>query len=164
MPGPRAPTIELNDLERNELEQLVRRHSTEQQLALRARIVLSSAAGKSNLQIVREEGVHVETVRLWRGRWLGLQPIPLAELSVQERLEDVPRPGAPPKITAEQVSKIVALACETPEQSTRPISQWTGREVADEIKKRGIVEQISARHARRLLKRGTCNLTASAIG
>ena len=164
MPGPKAPLIELSALEGTELEQLVRRHSTAQQISLRAQLVLAAAAGKSNGQIAREAGVHVDTVRLWRGRWLALQPIALAELSVQERLEDVPRPGAPPTIAAAQVSKIVALACETPEGSTRPISQWTGRELADEIKNRGIVEQISARHARRLLKRGICNPIASVTG
>lgn len=164
MPGPQAPRIELSEPERKELEQLVRRHSTEQQIALRARIVLAGAAGEPNRHIARAEGVHTDTVRLWRGRWLALQAVPLEELSAQERLEDMPRPGAPPTITAEQVSKIVALACETPEGSTRPISQWTGRELADEIKRRGIVEQISARHARRVLKRGTCNPTEFATG
>ncbi len=164
MPGPKALQIELSGQERTELEQLVRRHCTKQQIALRARIVLASAAGKSNRQIEREEDVHIETVRMWRGRWLGLQPIPLEELSAEERLEDLPRPGAPPTLTAEQVSKIIALACEAPVKSGRPISQWTGREVADEIMKRGIIEQISPRHARRLLKRGTCNRTVSATG
>jgi len=39
------------------------------------------------------------------------------------------------------------------------MSQWTGREVADEIKQRGIVGQISPRHAARLLKRGISNRT-----
>lgn len=164
MPGPKAPQIELSAEARTELEQLIRRHSTKQQIALRARIVLGSGAGKSNRQIAQEEKVHIETVRLWRGRWLGLLPIPLEELSVEERLEDVPRPGAPATLTAEQISKIIALACEAPTKSGRPISQWTGREVADEIMNRGIVEQISPRHARRLLKRGTCNRTVSATG
>jgi putative transposase len=46
------------------------------------------------------------------------------------------------------------MACEHPEESGRPISHWTGREIADEIKKRGIVDEISPRHAARLLKRG----------
>jgi hypothetical protein len=59
---------------------------------------------------------------------------------------------------------MVALACEAPEQSGRPISQWTGREIAEEIKRRGIVAEISGRHAARLLKRGACNRTAGAIG
>jgi hypothetical protein len=39
-----------------------------------------------------------------------------------------------------------------PENSERPISQWTGREIADEVMKRKIVENISGRHAARLLK------------
>ncbi|MFQ6102108.1 MAG: helix-turn-helix domain-containing protein [Anaerolineae bacterium] len=82
-----------------------------------------------------------------------MQPIPLADLSVEERLEDLPRPGAPARITADQVCQITAMACEHPEDSGRPISHWTNREIADEIMKRGIVDQISPRHAARLLKR-----------
>jgi len=46
----------------------------------------------------------------------------------------------------------------------RPISQWTGREIADELKKQGIVEQISPRHASYLLKKGDSNRTASGSG
>ena len=88
----------------------------------------------------------------WRRRWLGLQVIPLVDLSAEERLADAPRSGAPARITADQVCRIVALACETPAESERPISQWTGREVAAEVMKRGIVEQISPRHAARILK------------
>jgi putative transposase len=49
-------------------------------------------------------------------------------------------------------------------KSGRPISQWTGQEIADELKARGIVEQLSARHASYLLKKGGCNHTASATG
>jgi hypothetical protein len=68
------------------------------------------------------------------------------------------------RLTAEQICQITALACEKPEKSGRPISQWTGREIADELMARNIVETISPRHAQRLLKRGICNPTASAIG
>jgi putative transposase len=50
---------------------------------------------------------------------------------------------------------MAAFACEAPVKAGRPISQWTGREIADELKKRGIVEQISSRHASHLLKKGT---------
>ena len=49
----------------------------------------------------------------------------------------------------------LSLACEAPSQSGRPISQWTSRELADEIIQQGIVERISPRHAARLLERGT---------
>jgi len=71
----------------------------------------------------------------------------------------LPRAGKPSALTADQLCQIAALACEKPEQSERPISQWTGREIADEIMKRGIVTQISPRHAARLLKRGTLSHT-----
>jgi hypothetical protein len=58
----------------------------------------------------------------------------------------------------------MALACEAPKDSERPISQWTGREVADEIVKRGILTRISSRHASRLLKRGISSRSRSATG
>ena len=164
MRGPKPPAIELTDEERRDLEALVRRHTTPQQVALRARLVLAAAAGLNNAQVARQEGVDVETARHWRGHWLGLRPVALADLSVAERLEDAPRSGAPVRITAEQVCRIVALACEAPGAAGRPISQWTGREVADEASKRGIVPAISPRHAGRLLKRGTSSRTASATG
>lgn len=154
MPIPKPVSLTLTEAERAELEKLVKRRLVGQQIALRARIILAAAEGKSNCQIVRELQVSRQMARLWRERWLQLQPLPLTELSVEERLEDLPRPGAPARITAEQRCQIEALACEKPEDSDRPISQWTGREIADEIINRGIVTQISARHAGRLLKRG----------
>ncbi len=53
----------------------------------------------------------------------------------------------------------MALACEAPGESGRPISQWSTTELAEEITRRGIVERISPRHAARLLKRGTSGRT-----
>lgn len=153
MPNPKPPAVNLTEAERAELEKLVKRHNVAQQIALRGRIVLAAGAGKNNSQIVRDLQVSLDMVRLWRRRWLDLQPIALADLSVEERLEDLPRPGAPLQITAEQRCQIEALACEKPEGSDRPISHWTGREIADELIKREIVERISPRHAGRLLKR-----------
>ena len=163
MPGPKPPTIDLNDTERQALEKLVRRHNTAQQIALRGRIVLAAADGKNNSQIAREFAVTVHTARLWRNRWLLLQPIALQDLSIEERLEDLPRPGAPARITADQRCQIEALACEEPEDWERPISHWTGRELADEIMKRNIVDQISPRHAARLLKRGRSQTPSGAL-
>jgi len=153
MPGPKAIEVKLSNAEQESLKKLVRGHKTDQQIAQRARIVLAAAGGKSNSQIVRELKVSMNTVRLWRDRWVALQPIPLSDLTAQERLEDLPRPGAPLQITADQRCQIEKLACELPEQSGRPISQWTNREIADEIIKRGLVDTISPRHAGRLLKR-----------
>lgn len=164
MRGPKPPEVVLREQERRELEGLVRAHRTPQQVALRARIVLAAAEGHNNTQIARQLGVDADTVRLWRMRWLGLQAANSEELSIGERLTDAPKPGAPARITAEQVCQVVALACEAPETAGRPISQWSSREIADEIMTRGIIDQISPRHAARLLKRGISTLTASVTG
>jgi putative transposase len=164
MPGPQAAGIELDHESRQALDALVRRHLAPQQLVLRARIILLAADGKNNTQIAGELAINREMVILWRNRWVSLAAIPLTELSVSERLEDSPRPGRPMTLTPEQVCQIIALACAKPEQAGRPISQWTGREIADEIMRRGIVETISPRHAQRLLKRGIYTPTASATG
>lgn len=164
MSGPQPTAVALTAEEREELERLVRAHTSPQQVVLRGRIILVAAEGLTNRQVGQQVGVSREAVRLWRDRWVGLQAVPLDELSVADRLADAPRPGAPVRIGAEQVCAIIALACEAPSLSDRPISQWTGREIADEITRRGIVDTISPRHAARLLKRGICNPIWSAIG
>jgi len=164
MRGPQPPTVTLSEAERQALEALVRQRRAPQQRAIRARIILAAAAGQNNSQIARQVGVNVATVRLWRTRWLGLAAVPAADLGVAERLEDAPRPGGPCRIGAAQVCRIIALACEAPATADRPISQWTGREIADEVVKRGIVPRLSPRHAARLLKKGTSSHIASAPG
>ena len=96
--------------------------------------------------------VSINTAQRWRNRFAKAQSISYTDLTLEDRLQDGPRPGAPSRITADQRCKIEALACEQPEDSERPISEWTAREIADEVMKRKIVESISARHAARLLK------------
>ena len=159
MAGPKPIHIDLSETERQELQKLVRRHNVGQQYALRGRIVLLAAAGQKNAEIAKELKVTLDTVRLWRGRWSDLQSIALKDLSIEERLQDLPRPGAPSRITADERCQIEALACEEPEEAGRPITNWTAREIADEIMQRRIVDHISPRHAARLLKR--CRNTTS---
>jgi putative transposase len=159
MPGPKLPPVEVTDEERAELERIVRRHTAGQQLVERARIVLLAAGGLNNCGVARATGAHLDTVRKWRRRWCDARGVALADLSVPARLDDAPRAGTPARITPEQVARIVALACEAPGESGRPISQWSTTDLAEEIKRRGIVERISPRHAARLLKRGTSGRT-----
>lgn len=165
----RATVLHLSEKEEEELTRLTKRHRSEQQVVLRARIILAAAQGSSNIQIARELGINVDTVRLWRDRWARWQEIDQEEsdqeaVYLAQRLQDAPRPGAIPKFTVEQRAQMAALACEAPAKTGRPISQWTGREIADELKQRGIVTKISPRHAARLLKKGASNHTGSAIG
>jgi len=148
MPRLTAAPITLTASEQAELEKLVRRLSTAQQVALRATIILRASRGESHGQISRELGISKDISRLWRHRWLEVSPLCIP---VPERLRDAPRPGTPATFSLEQITQLYALACAPPEQYERPISHWSPRELADEMVKQGIVEQISERHVGRLL-------------
>ena len=133
-------------------------------MALRARVVLAAADGLNNAQIARVIGCPVLFARRWRTRWLTFGAVALADLTVEARLTDLPRPGRPLQITAAQVCQIIRIGCEAPSDSHRPITEWSGREIADEAIRRQIVPQISPRHAARLLKRGISNHIVSDPG
>jgi transposase len=148
-----ATKVVLSDQSQEELRKISKRATAEQRIVLRAKIILAASLGHSNAKISRELKVNVDTVRLWRDRWVALSFLELKELSVEDRLTDAERPGKPSAITEEQRCQIAALACEPPNESGRPISHWTGREIADEMVKRGIVSQISPRYASLLLKK-----------
>ena len=149
MPGPTPPAVPLSEAERQELLRLIRAHTTPQHYSFRAHILLLLADGHTAPEVARSLGTSRRTVRLWRRHWLAR-----SERPVVERLQDAPRPGAPATFSAEQWCQIMALACEPPEDSERPISHWTPRELAAEAIHRGLVETISERHVGRFLKSG----------
>jgi putative transposase len=140
--------LKLDDSEREQLQQLLLRHSTPQQLALRASIILLADDGRNHREIARELKISRDMARLWRNRWLALSA---KELSVMQRLQDAERSGTPATFSLEQVVQLFALACEKPAVYQRPISQWTSRELADELVQQGLVTSISPRHVGRLL-------------
>lgn len=149
MPGPKAAPIVLSEDEHHDLMTLIRAGKTPQHLSFRAQIIVRLAADQTTSDVAHQLGTPRVTVRRWRCHWMER-----AEASVLERLQDAPRPGAPATFRAEQWCQIMALACEPPPHSGRPISHWTPRELADEAIKRGIVETISTRHVGRFLKSG----------
>lgn len=165
MRGPQPPAVVLSDRLRGVLEHLTRRHTSPQRLVRRLQIVLAAAAGRNNDQIARDLALHRATVQTWRTRWLVLAPRLEAAIAagdddrllvrlVADALDDAPRAGAPPTFSAAQVVQIVALACEPPPGSDRPVSHWTPRELAEEAVNRAIVPTISPRSVGRFLKRG----------
>ena len=149
MPRLSAEPIELNELERKELEHLLKRPSTPQQIALRVKIVLRADKQESHGEIAKELGISKKMSRLWRGRW---RELTARQVPVVERLLDTPRPGSPGKFTMEQITQLYALACDPPAKYNRPLSHWSARELADEMIQQGIVETISERHVGRLLQ------------
>lgn len=145
-----APTpLLLNEMEREQLQQLVNRHSTPQQIALRASIILFADEGENHRAIARALNISRDMARLWRNRWLELSQ---KDVPVAERLADAERPGGPMTFSLEQILQLFAIACEKPEDYGRPISHWTARELASEVVKQGIVSSISPRHVGRLME------------
>lgn len=159
MRGPK-PTIEvtITPAQRAILERWERERQGPYDRVRRARILLMAAAGARNEVIGRAVGLGPNAVRLWRSRWARAQgslaeakPDDLEDI-MDEILADAPRSGAPATFTPEQVAQIIAIACEDPEKSKRPVSHWTPRELAAEVILRGVVKTISARHVGRFLK------------
>jgi putative transposase len=163
MPTPEAIVISLSSSQQQLLEQMVRCTTHPYRLVRRAKLILWSAQGVSNTAISQHLDLQRAQVRLWRQRWhvASLRLSAAEEKSetalrqaIFDVLSDEARPGTRTKFSVEQIVQIVAVACEPPEKSDRPITHWTPMELADEVRKRGIVEMISPRSVGRFLKRG----------
>ena len=137
---------------------LVRAHTTPRKLAERAQMILLAGSGTGVRECARQLGVWPKTVRHWLRRWRGAADI-APEVKdgatlLAQRLADAPRPGAPARITPEQICAIVALACEQPaEESNLPLSHWSRSELARCAVERGIVDRISNSSVGRFFKR-----------
>jgi putative transposase len=165
-PAPTAsPRVQLTARQRACLEQMARRQTSPQRLVRRAKLLLALETGVTQCHVTRQMRLNRGTVHTWRQRWLALAP-KLEQLEadggsekalttmIVEAFTERPRSGTPATFTAAQIVQIVAVACEDPAESGRPISHWTPREVAAEVCKRGIVETISTRSVGRFLKSG----------
>src|SRR6266436_3421330 len=151
-----SPTVQLTARQRACLEQIARRQTSSQRLVRRAKILLALETGANQCHVMRQMHLNRGTVQMWGRRWCALaptlEPMEADEGSekalttrIVEALADHPRSGPPATFTAEQMVQIVAVACEDPAESGRPISHWTPREVAEEVRKRGLIETISTR-------------------
>ena len=164
-----AEQISLTNKQQNTLVLIATSRTHQQDHIQRAKIILLSFNGKKNKQIQSELNVTPPTVIKWRSRWLkneqSLLLIDENEIGINyvrkilEILSDAQRPGAPNTFTAEQVCKIISVACEQPEDSDLPISHWSLSSLADEVIKRGIVERISHSRLAVFLKSGRYKAT-----
>ena len=159
MPGT-AAKIKVTEKQLVILHEFSRSRSVSKGIVQRALIILLGFQGLLNEEIALQVGMNRQQVGVWRQRWRDAwkamcvwectESHRLRE-AILETLSDAPRPGAPPTFTATQVAQIVALACESPKLSGRPITRWTHRELHDEVLKRKIVESISVAQVGRYL-------------
>jgi transposase len=124
MPSPKLVPLVLSAGERGSLEALSRKRTASQSLAERARIVLACAeqgGTKPLTRVAEQTGVSRESVRKWRVRFMEGR---------LEALADAPRPGAPRKITDEQVEVVVTRVLN--EKGPGQDSHWSTRAMAGE--------------------------------
>lgn len=104
--------------------------------AQRARVILAVTEGKSNDEIMRECNLSEVAVVKWKKRFI--------EKRI-DGLRDLPRTGAPPRYTNEDVLKIIDKACATPPD---PLTHWTVRSLAEasgiEMKKTRVHEILKS--------------------
>jgi transposase len=116
--GRPIPKLVLTTEERETLQGWAQRRKTSQALALRARIVLACAEGKTNTQASVTLRLCKQTVGKWRGRFVAKR---------LDGLLDEPRPGAPRQISDREVERVITLTLEsTPAQATH----WSTRLMA----------------------------------
>ena len=161
MPG-RTAKVTITERQHDLLETICNAPTASSQLRQRATIVLSAFRKRSNEEIATEVGLSRRQVSIWRRRWADAwdrliriectQSQAALRRAVEQVLRDEPRAGSPGKFTPEQIVEILAVACEPPKESGRPITHWTAHELADEVVKRGIVPSISVTQVGRYLR------------
>lgn len=152
--------IDLNETDKERLEKILKRPSLPQNIAKRVRIILLANSGDyNNIEIAKYVGMHVGEITKWRKRW-----VEDSHIDMEERLQDKARSGRPSIITAEQWCKIIALACEKPENHDIPETHWSHATLTATILKKGIVDSISSTHVGNFLKKSNYNLTEVSIG
>ena len=157
----KAAKIQITEKQHRILQQVDRSATAPKRLVQRVGVILMSFAGMLNVTIAQKLGLARKQVGLWRRRWqLSFDALVAIECYespaalrrvIEDVLSDAPRSGSPGTFTAEQVTQILAVACESPELSGRPIDRWTHRELADEVIARGIVTSISLSQVGRYL-------------
>jgi putative transposase len=163
MPQPVASAIVLSERQKRLLEQITRAHTNSYRLVQRAQLILYAAECMTNTEMALLLRLTRNRVSLWRNRWQNaassLNQAESDEIDdealctkIISLFADEPRRGNPGKFSLEQIMQIVALACELPATSQRPVTHWTPDELAHEAVKRGIVKEISPRSVGRFLK------------
>ena len=148
------------------LNSSINKRNIESHYKKRMTIIVKSSQGKENQDISREMKCSPVTVRKWRKRWKTyegvIQQIELELISktankidlfykIKEILTDSPRSGSSSRITNSEKDRLVALACELPQDYGLPFTVWTHKELSAQAKKMDI--NISSSYYGILLKK-----------
>jgi len=128
--GRKKSELVLSDAERDELQRYERGRTVSQALAVRARLVLRCAGGKTNIEVAAELGLTRETVGKWRTRFIRRRVAGLF---------DAPRPNVHRKLSDEKVEELVRATLEAQPAGK---THWSTRQMA---KRAGVSQSSVAR-------------------
>ena len=166
--GKPAAAIAMSERQQRLLLDHSRKQTISYRLQIRLQILIKASKGINNSQVRRDLGISLNKVKQWRCRWssdyeslcnyeLGIdgQGVSDQELLARmlDNLKDIPRSGAPKRITFAQEQQIIALACDKPQDHGIPMTQWNREMLAHVAKAKGIVATISPRYVSRILKK-----------
>jgi hypothetical protein len=117
MTGRPKANLELSEVQRQELERMVRAGTGEKRMVFRARLILECATGADNVQVAKRLGTTEQTVTLWRGRFLQEGMGGLADLA---------RSGRPERIKPALKGRILSEAVRPP----ATLGRWSTRSMA----------------------------------
>ena len=126
-----AIRVQLTGTERRALQRISGAHTSEQRMALRAKVVLWANLGLNNCQIADQMGIDVKTARKWRGRFC---------LSGLEGLHDEPRSGRPFRFDSGVRNEVFTAVVGDPPE---PFGVWTLDLLAKHLVDNTLVGSIS---------------------
>lgn len=160
-----SPKVQLSARPRACWEQRARRQTRPQRLGRRATLLVALETGVKPCHVMRQRPRHRGTVQVGCRRWCALAPTlepraadegsdTVRTTMLVQALADHPRSGPPATRTAEPMVQMIAVACDDPAASGWPVRPWTPRDVAAEVRSRGMLETRSPRRVGRCVPSG----------
>ncbi len=139
-----AKQISLSVTEEAALTAIVKKGTHKSRKITRARTLLLLAAGKSRVAIESELGI--STGQYWRTKQRYVAG------GLTQALEERPRSGQPPKVTAALEARLTSLACSEPPAGT---ARWTLSLLTDHVVELQYVDTLSKESTRKVLKKAS---------
>jgi transposase len=134
----------LSEEESEHLFTLIHKGTGRARVITRARVLSKLARGCTNPEVSQALDVSLATVIEIRRRY--------AQAGLEAALNERPRPGQKPKLSAKQAAQITAIACS---KAPDGHAHWTLRMLADQVVQLGFAESFSHEAVRQLLKKTT---------
>lgn len=138
--------VNLTEEDRTKLHDLLKVGEHAARSIARGYVLLLASQGKSDDEIAQTLEIGRATVQRVRKRY--------CQKGLDFALNELPRPGAAPRLDGKQEAYLVALACsDAPEGRTC----WTMQLLANKLVQLNVVEEISDETVRRVLKKTNSN-------